>query len=83
MNAEPPKRSKVRPSIRTSYLSRMKAMAKQTMNNVKPPRKYFILKGFGESKLPRTRAPKVNLSTSYIDLARFLSLSSVICILLV
>lgn len=83
MNNEPPKRSKVRPSIITSYLSRMNAMAKQTMNNVKPPRRYFISKGFGEIKLPRTRAPKVNLPTSYIDLAKFLSLSSVIYIILV
>ena len=64
MKSEPPKRSKVKPSIKASYLSRMNAIAKQTINNVKPPKKYFNLKGFGEIKLPRTSAPNVNLPTS-------------------
>ena len=44
--------------------ARINAMAKQTINRVKPPRKYFSLKGLGEIKLPRTSAPNVNLPTS-------------------
>jgi len=82
MNNEPPKRSKVRPSIHTTpYLSRINAIAKHTINNVKPPRKYFNLKGLGEIKLPSTRAPNVNFPTSYIDFAKFFNLLSVIYIL--
>ena len=46
------------------YRSIIKAIAKQTINNVKPPMKYLISKGFWEIKLPSTRAPKVNLPTS-------------------